>query len=68
MVSFLLPYFVEISELNTNIVDLIRRRVLWQLIGICTVCQCPFYGTLSINGLMCIQNFIRIPHMAEDLR
>ena len=29
----------------------IRRRVLRRLILVCTVCQCPFYGTLGINGL-----------------
>ena len=30
---------------------LIRRRVLWRLICVYTVCQCPFYGTLGLNGL-----------------
>ena len=24
---------------------------LWRLVWVCTVCQCPFYGTLDINGL-----------------
>ena len=23
---------------------------LWRLVWVCTVCQCPFYGTLDING------------------
>ena len=30
---------------------LIRRRVLRRLIWDCTVCQCPFYETLGVNGL-----------------
>ena len=38
---------------------LIIRRVLLCLIWVFTVCQCPFYGTLSINGLnakLCIHS------------
>ena len=30
---------------------LIRRRVLRRLIRVYTVCQCPIYGTLGLNGL-----------------
>ena len=30
---------------------MITRRVLRRLIWVYTVCQCPFYGTLGINGL-----------------
>ena len=30
---------------------LIRCHILQHLIWVYTVCQCPFYGTLSINGL-----------------
>ena len=30
---------------------LIRRRILWRLIWVCTVCQLPFYGSPDYNGL-----------------
>ena len=30
---------------------LIRRRLMRRLIWVYTVCQCPFSGTLGINGL-----------------
>ena len=30
---------------------LIRRRILWRLIWVCTVCLSPFYGALGIDGL-----------------
>ena len=30
---------------------LIRRRLLWRLIWVCTVCQLPFYGSPNYNGL-----------------
>ena len=35
-----------------TVLTLIRRRVLPHLICVYIVCQCPFYGTLGINGLM----------------
>ena len=31
---------------------LIRRRVLWRLIWVCTVCLCPTKKTLCLYGLM----------------
>ena len=31
---------------------LIRRRILWCLIWVCTVCQLPFYGSPDCNGLI----------------
>ena len=34
-----------------TVLTLIRRRVQRRLIWVYTVCQCPFYGTLGINGL-----------------
>ena len=30
---------------------LIKRRILWHLIWVCTVCQLPFYGSPDYNGL-----------------
>ena len=36
-----------ISELNVNSVDPDLRRLLW----VYTVCQCPLYRALGINGL-----------------
>ena len=32
---------------------LIRRRNLWRLISVCTICQCPTKRTLGIYGLKC---------------
>ena len=32
---------------------LIRCCVLWRLIWVYTVCKCPIYVTLGINGLIC---------------
>ena len=32
-----------------TVYTLIRRRVLRRLIWVCTVCQCPIYGTLGTN-------------------
>ena len=40
----LLPCFIEIPAFNAN-------RVLRRLIRVNTVCQCPFYRTLGLNGL-----------------
>ena len=34
------------------VVTLIRRRRMWRLIWAYTVCQCSFYRTLDINGLI----------------
>ena len=31
--------------------NLIRRRVLWRLIWVCTVCLCPTKMTLGLHGL-----------------
>ena len=38
-------------NLMQTVQTLIRRRVLWSLIWVYTVCQCPIYGTLGLNGL-----------------
>ena len=35
---------------NANSVEQLRRRVLWLLSWVYTVCQCPFYGPRGING------------------
>ena len=40
--------FKEYGAFNTNSVD----RVLWRLIWVYTVCQCPIYGALGINRLI----------------
>ena len=32
---------------------LIRRRILWRLIWVCTICLCPTKRTLGIYGLKC---------------
>ena len=32
--------------------NLIRRRVLWRLIWVCTACLCPTKRTLCLHGLM----------------
>ena len=45
---FVLSFTVEISVPYT---EYIRRRVLRRLTWVYTVCHCPFYETLGINGL-----------------
>ena len=37
------------SVIHANSVDL--DQMLWHLIWVCTVCQCPIYGMLGTNGL-----------------
>ena len=37
--------------------SLIRRRVLWRLIWIYTVCQGPFYETLGLNVLIQLSKY-----------
>ena len=53
---FVLPCFIEISVFNANSVDPDQtphsaasrmRRLIW----VYTVCHCPLYGMLGINGL-----------------
>ena len=40
------PYLALCTVMSDRIVlTLIRRRVLWRLISVYTVCQCPFHGT-----------------------
>ena len=34
-----------------TVYTLIRRLILRHLIWVYTVCQCPFYGTLGLNGI-----------------
>ena len=34
-----------------TVLYLIRRRVLWRLIGVYTICQRPFCEMLGVNGL-----------------
>ena len=53
-VSGVLFHFYSISNRNSckqTVNTLIRRRVLWRLILVCTVCLCPKYWTLGLNGL-----------------
>ena len=38
-------------RVDQNVKTLIRRRILWRLIWICTFCPCPIYGTLGVNTL-----------------
>ena len=35
-----------------TVYTLIKRRVLRHLVWVYTFCQCPFYGTLGLNGLI----------------
>ena len=60
LVSFflLLPCFIEIPVFYANSVDPDQTPRLWRLIWICTVCQCSFYGTLGLDGLMGIFSFV----------
>ena len=45
----LLVCFIEIHVFNANSEDPIRHRVLWRLLWIYSIFQCPFYGTRRIN-------------------
>ena len=36
--------------LMQTVQTLIRQHILWCLIWVYTVCQCPFYGMLGLNG------------------
>ena len=47
--DWLLLYFIEIPVFNANSVDP-DQTLHW----VYTVCQCPFYGTLGINGLILV--------------
>ena len=35
---------------------MIRRRILWRLIWVCTVCLCPTKRTLGLYGLKILKN------------
>ena len=51
-VSGLLLHFFSIFNRNSckqTVKTLIRRRILWHLIWVCTVCLCPKNGTLGLN-------------------
>ena len=59
----LLPCFIEIPVFNAYSVDseetplyavpeLVRCHLMRRLIWSYSVCQCPLYGTVGINGLM----------------
>ena len=50
---FIITMFLkELLNLMQEVYTLIRRRVLRHLIWVYTVCQCPIYGTLGLNGLI----------------
>ena len=54
VIFLLLPYIIEIPFLNANGVD--PDTLIW----VYTVRNCPFYGTLGINGLMIFRNTILV--------
>ena len=47
-IVLLLPCFIEFSVFDANSVD---RDQTPRSAASDTVCQCPFYGTLGLNGL-----------------
>ena len=57
--KILLKYFIEILVFNVNCKQCRPRPDATEcsiLIWVYTVCQCPFYGTLGLNGLKLILN------------
>ena len=54
---FILPCFVENPVFQANSVDPDQTPRSAASDLVCTVCQCPFYGTLGINGLTNIVEF-----------
>ena len=51
-------YFFILSSFNRKLCKqtvetLIRRRILWRLIWVCTICLCPTKRTLGIYKLKC---------------
>ena len=51
---FFFFFFLEFAlSIMKTVQTQIRRRMMRRLIWVCTVCLCPFYGTLGINGLNC---------------
>ena len=48
---FITTMFIEMSVINANSVDPDQSPRSVALIWVYTVCQCPIYGTLGINGL-----------------
>ena len=46
-ISKIRDVWLQISELNANSEDPVLQCLIW----VYTVCQCPFYGTLGLNGL-----------------
>ena len=51
LVFIIIMRFVGISELYANRVDHDQRLHSEASTWVYTVCQCPFYGMLSLNGL-----------------
>ena len=43
-----------------TVLTVIRRRILWRLIWVYTICQCPFYGMLGLNRLKEINIFSKL--------
>ena len=63
LVSFLfLLCYISTPVFNASSVDHILRR----LIGVYTVCQCPFYRTLGINGLYSIETAMAEPQLLRQ--
>ena len=57
LLFLLLSCFVEMPELNANSVEPDHTpRTLW----VYTVCQCPFYGKLGLNGHASDNHFLNI--------
>ena len=46
---------------------LIRRRVLWRLICVCTVCLCPLKGTLGLYELIVLWRLCQVSKVDEYL-
>ena len=47
-------FFIEIPVFNANSIDPVLRRLIW----VYTVCQCAFYRSLGINGLIWVNTVL----------
>ena len=54
-IVFIISMFAGISELNANSTDPDQTSIS-VVISVYTVCQCPFYGMLGLNGLKCMND------------
>ena len=63
----LLQCFIEIPVFNANSVDPDQTLHSVGLIWVYTICQCPFYRMLGINGLTHYHTHPKLGHMGTPV-